>query len=78
MRLTALIAGMLSAVMLGVGRSPHGADLYDDDDDDIGRNRRGNGISRIIMEAVPKRPTFTSEQPLTKRQRRRLRGKAKP
>lgn len=33
-------------------------------------------ISSMIMDGAPERPGFTSEKPLTKRQRRRQRGKS--
>lgn len=38
----------------------------------------GDSERCFVHDPSAKRPTFTSDKPLTKRQKRRLRGKAKP
>jgi len=37
-----------------------------------------SALQRIIFDDLPRRDHITSEKPLTKRQRRRLRGKDQP
>lgn len=64
----AMKAALAMAAMMGLGIGP-GRDVFEDDWPSMD-SQRMRGFAPVTTV-----PTFTSEKPLTKRQRRRLRGK---